>query len=137
MIFMLAFTLNVALSATSRGEAGRALPERGAPLVIKKVFTSPAGEVQFVAGGDREAIFLRTSEGAICEIGNIDGEEDCRRFADLDEQDLPSVRCMFSFEAGGSACRHRIFSFELQESDLFRVVKAATRARAVEATRAH
>src|SRR3989344_683261 len=146
---MLYFTLSVALTAPasvaskspwvapyrgSRAEGrapaivGRALPAIAAPLVIQKVYASPVGELQFVASADRSTVFLRTAEGAICEMDSVEGEDACRHFTNVRERDVANVRCIFLFEKGPAACRHRIYSYELQESDLFRVVKSATRA---------
>lgn len=128
---MLYFTLSLALSAPhappSRNAPGRGLPEMDAPLVIKRVFSSPVGEVQFVGNGERRTVFLRTAEGAVCEMQAAEGEAACARFSEIPTGEAANVRCVFLFEKGAAACRHRIYSYELQESDLFRVVKSATR----------
>ena len=121
-ILMLFFTINLALSAPG----GRSLPSAEAALVIERVFTTPVGEVEFTRGGSRKVIFLRTSEGALCPMNLVEGEESCSRFASLETKELPDTRCVFHFKSKDRACQHQVYSYELRETDLFGASKAVT-----------
>lgn len=121
VLFALALTVNLAFAASG----GRSLPESEAPLIVQKIFTTPVGEVQFVGNQSKNSVFLRTKEGVVCEVERIEGEPACQNFADS-KGAAADIRCIFSFEKGGAACQHRIFTYEFQESDLFRVVRSIT-----------
>jgi hypothetical protein len=121
-ILMLVFTINLALSAP----AGRHLPSAEKALVVERVFSSPVGEVEFTSSPDKKVVFLRTSEGALCPMTQLDGEENCQRFAGLETKELPNARCVFHFKNETRACQHQVFSYELREIDLFGISKSAT-----------
>jgi hypothetical protein len=66
------------LSSAAFASGGRSLPSgEGAPWAVVKLFSSPAGEVQFLEGNQGHTVFLRTGGGALFGLSQVRGSDAC------------------------------------------------------------
>lgn len=114
----------------SATEATRSLP-RGEddPMVIDAVFSSPAGEVQFVAKRKEVAhsAFLRDFKGSLLGLQAVEGPEHCGSWVISNKQEPLPEGCSFVFRDDFVDGSYSVRSEEMQEASLFQLVKGKMR----------
>jgi len=130
-LFALAIAMcTVPSLAWTAPEAARSLPKgEDDPMVIDALFSSPAGEVQFVSKRKEEAFsaFLRDFKGSLLALEAIEGPERCGRWVISDKQAPIPDGCSFVFRDDFVDGSYSVRSEEMQEASLFQVVKGKMR----------
>lgn len=121
--FFSVFFLFITSVAAFASQPIRSLPTAQTPLYVKKIFTSPIGEIQFLESLQKQTIFLRTPKGAVCEIEEIHGPWSCQDFAEVLDSDLQDIHCTFFF-GRNKKCDLHVFSHEMKERSLFSLVQS-------------
>lgn len=106
-------------------EAGRWLPKGEIPQVIERVYSSPAGDLEFLKQGEKRSAFLRSARGSLASFERLSGGPACEAWFLSDKSSALPRGCEFQFS--GASVR----SEEMEESNLFQAVSGSVRGKNV------
>jgi len=97
------------------------------PAVVEKIFTSPRGEVQFVAVAGGHSAYLRNNSGLLSSLKEITGPSVCEEWLISGKGEAVPRGCDFTFKDDSTGQLYSVRSEEMEEGSLFQVLKSTMR----------